>query len=84
MEGNRREGGSLNRGLRAGVQESVRLVASIWIHGLSSIGDFDEEEHGWMSYEQPEGNTGLQRMLWMSSDPRVKLVHPWKLCSKED
>ena len=75
VEGNRREGGSLNRGLRAGVQESVRLVASIWSHGLSSIGDVDEEEHGWMSYEQPEGNTGLQRMLWMSSDPRVKLVH---------
>ena len=66
---------------RVGVTPMDRLVASIWNHGLSSIGDFDEEEHGWMSYEQPEGNTGLQRML-ISSDPRVKLVHLWKLCSK--
>ena len=78
----------MNRGLRTGVQESAkesgsrvtpmdRLVGSICKHGLSSIGDFDEEERGWMSYEQPEGNTGLQRMLWMSSDPRVK---HWFIC----
>ena len=83
VEGNRREGGSLNRGLRPGVQESVRLVASIWSHGLSSIGDVDEEEHGWMSYEQSEGNTGLQRMLWMSSDPMVKLVHLWNFAARK-